>query len=350
MAKKGKKDAFYGVRSGRRPGVYKSWEEASQQVNGYAGAVHQKFSTVEEARAFVDGAEYTDSSRSSSAERANSNASTSSTGAGGKKRHSDQVSDPRPTKKASLRGPGPTVPDYKRPALSSKERSLAGQGTLLVYCDGACSKNGSIHAKSGSGVHWVNPRNIPDISERTPGKQTNQTAELYAMVRVFQTDPDPSAPLCIFSDSRYSIDCMTKWMSGWARRDWRTVGGEPVSNCELIRLLHAYQQRRPGPISYHWVAAHAGNAGNERADQLAVIGARQPDVTSPDWKRELVELRRLPVHSTSSTASGSSKLQEYPAPAKPSKSASKPVQEEVELDWLLDSDEEKALAESQDFD
>lgn len=31
-----------------------------------------------------------------------------------------------------------------------------------------------------------------------------------AMVRVFQMDPDPAAPLCILSDSRYSIDCKVR--------------------------------------------------------------------------------------------------------------------------------------------
>lgn len=49
MAKKN----FYGVRIGKIPGIYETWEECQSQINGVSGAVFKGFATKEEAEAFV---------------------------------------------------------------------------------------------------------------------------------------------------------------------------------------------------------------------------------------------------------------------------------------------------------
>lgn len=46
---------YYGVKKGRRPGVYTSWAECSEQINKYSGAVFKKFDTQKEANEFVYG-------------------------------------------------------------------------------------------------------------------------------------------------------------------------------------------------------------------------------------------------------------------------------------------------------
>ena len=48
-----KSDGYYAVASGRNPGVYMSWEECKTQVLGFSGASYKKFSSQEEADAFV---------------------------------------------------------------------------------------------------------------------------------------------------------------------------------------------------------------------------------------------------------------------------------------------------------
>ncbi|CAH0047442.1 unnamed protein product, partial [Clonostachys solani] len=45
---------FYAVFKGRQTGVFTSWAEASEQINGFSGNCHKKFKTEEEARRFVD--------------------------------------------------------------------------------------------------------------------------------------------------------------------------------------------------------------------------------------------------------------------------------------------------------
>ncbi|KIO06924.1 hypothetical protein M404DRAFT_419467 [Pisolithus tinctorius Marx 270] len=76
----------------------------------------------------------------------------------------------------------------------------------VVYCDGACKGNGATGSKAGIGVWWGHndPRNL---SERCPGDQTNNRAELIAIVRILETTPPLKRKLLIKTDSQYSIRC-----------------------------------------------------------------------------------------------------------------------------------------------
>lgn len=46
---------FYGVKSGRVPGIYETWAECQNQIHGFSGAVYKSFPTKEEASAFISG-------------------------------------------------------------------------------------------------------------------------------------------------------------------------------------------------------------------------------------------------------------------------------------------------------
>lgn len=46
---------FYAVKIGKTPGIYETWADCQNQINGYSGAVYKGFATREEAAAFVNG-------------------------------------------------------------------------------------------------------------------------------------------------------------------------------------------------------------------------------------------------------------------------------------------------------
>jgi ribonuclease HI len=52
--KKMAKIKYYGVRVGRTPGVYQSWEECKKQVDQFPGAIYKSFQSEKEAQAFVN--------------------------------------------------------------------------------------------------------------------------------------------------------------------------------------------------------------------------------------------------------------------------------------------------------
>ena len=46
---------FYGVKEGRKPGVYNNWSECEEQIKGYSGALFQKSNNEEDAKVYVYG-------------------------------------------------------------------------------------------------------------------------------------------------------------------------------------------------------------------------------------------------------------------------------------------------------
>jgi ribonuclease HI len=74
----------------------------------------------------------------------------------------------------------------------------------------------------------------------------------------------------LYTDSQYVRGGITAWLANWKRNGWRTSAGKRVKNEDLWRRLDAARQRHD--VAWHWVRGHAGNDGNERADQLARDG------------------------------------------------------------------------------
>lgn len=46
---------FYAVKKGKKPGIYTTWSECKDQVNGYSGAIYKSFLTIDEAKNFLRG-------------------------------------------------------------------------------------------------------------------------------------------------------------------------------------------------------------------------------------------------------------------------------------------------------
>jgi viroplasmin and RNaseH domain-containing protein len=58
LPKSGTKTRFYAVAEGRIPGIYNTWQKAKEQTEGFSGALHQRFSSREEAQDWLDDQEY----------------------------------------------------------------------------------------------------------------------------------------------------------------------------------------------------------------------------------------------------------------------------------------------------
>ena len=143
---------------------------------------------------------------------------------------------------------------------------------INVFTDGACSNNGKQNAKAGIGVFFEenDPRNV---SRRVDGKQTNNTAELTAIVVVFdilREDIEQGKNIIIHSDSEYSINCMTKWGVKWAQDNWSK---KTIKNLDLVKKGYELFQQYPN-VSISHVKAHTESmdplsVGNRGADRLA---------------------------------------------------------------------------------
>ena len=74
-------------------------------------------------------------------------------------------------------------------------------------------------------------------------------------------------------------DGITKWIHGWKRNGWRTADKKPVKNAELWQQLDELTSQFD--IEWRWVKGHAGDPGNEKADELANMGCEVAAGTRP---------------------------------------------------------------------
>ena len=99
---------------------------------------------------------------------------------------------------------------------------------------------------------------------------TNNRMEMTAVIKGLRALIEP-CEVTLYTDSKYVIDGITKWVHGWKRNGWINASKQPVRNADLWHeLIEAAQQHQ---VSWEWVKGHAGHPENERADQLASAAA-----------------------------------------------------------------------------
>jgi ribonuclease HI len=129
----------------------------------------------------------------------------------------------------------------------------------VVATDGSCLRN-----PGPGGWCWY----VDDDCWAAGGEvdTTNNRMELTAVAMLLEAVP-AGRRVHIQADSSYVIDALTKWRHGWKRRGWRTAGGEPVKNRELMEQLDALVDSRAP--TFEWVRGHDGHPANEAADVRA---------------------------------------------------------------------------------
>lgn len=147
------------------------------------------------------------------------------------------------------------------------------QAVLDVYTDGSCPNNGKANAGPMSVGAWFgdhDPRNISETLHGVPNP-TNQRAELFAILRSLEQPVDEQVALVrVFSDSRYAVDCCTRYIRTWARNGWKLKGGGAVKNQDVLRAVqHQLERPRTHRVEFKHVSGHSGVVGNERAHRLA---------------------------------------------------------------------------------
>ena len=145
-----------------------------------------------------------------------------------------------------------------------------------MYTDGSTLGNGRDHPSAGYGVYWADPaHHYLNRAERLwQGEQTNNRAELMAILTAIKLHPDKSRPLQICTDSLYAIQCLQTWMPKWKERGWKTLLNQDVKNRDLLESIEAAMNTCRYRPSFTHIRGHAGHHGNEMADQLANQGAR----------------------------------------------------------------------------
>jgi ribonuclease HI len=137
---------------------------------------------------------------------------------------------------------------------------------IIAACDGASKGN-----PGRAGWAWVlaDAAGRPERWEAGPlGTATNNVAELTALARLLAA-VSAGTPLEIRMDSQYAMKAVTEWLPGWRRKGWRTAGGSPVANRELVEHIDGLLTGRD--VTFVYVPAHrvGGDHLNAIADRAA---------------------------------------------------------------------------------
>ncbi len=136
---------------------------------------------------------------------------------------------------------------------------------LNIWTDGACKKN------PGPGGWGVLMRWGERTKEMCGGSvmTTNNQMELTAVIEALKAIRRP-CQIVLHLDSSYVKDGITSWIHNWKKHGWLTAAKKPVKNAELWQELDRLAGMHA--IEWRWIKGHAGDPGNERADELANMG------------------------------------------------------------------------------
>ncbi len=154
---------------------------------------------------------------------------------------------------------------------------------ITIYTDGACRGN---PGPGGWGAVLIAG---PHRKELCGGEllTTNNRMELTAAIEALASLKRPSE-VELWTDSVYLKQGIEQWIVNWKRNGWRTADRKPVKNSDLWQRLDTLAAAHR--ISWRWVKGHAGDPGNERADQLANQGLERtlapPHQSSPQAAME----------------------------------------------------------------
>ncbi len=230
---------FYVVWQGRETGIFTDWPSCQKQVQKFAGARFKSFPTRAEAEsAFATGGV----------------PATTQSGSKG-------ASDTKAPKSPSNRK---TVKTYAAKDIEKLDFDTH------IYTDGGCEPN---PGEAGSGMAIYRKGKISELWYGLYNPMgTNNTAELSALYQAMLVAKDELAKertVVIFSDSKYSIQCVTQWAVNWQKKGWTKAGGE-IKNLELIKDMFTLYQALKDQLQILHVNGHVGVEGNELADRMSI--------------------------------------------------------------------------------
>jgi ribonuclease HI len=222
---------FYAVVNGRQIGVFLNWAECKESVLGYGGAIYKKFDTREKAEEFIE------------------------------TRGIIEMKSPFTSPFTS----------QSTPQSTSQSTSQSTEPDYYVYTDGACTNNGKVNARAGIGI-FFGPNDPRNVSQSIGGKQTNNAAELSAIIYTYSLIKDDircGKHVTIVTDSEYCIKCLTTYGSKCSAQNWT----KDIPNKDLVKLAYELYADNTN-IQFLHVAAHTGKSdphsvGNDGADRLA---------------------------------------------------------------------------------
>ena len=145
-----------------------------------------------------------------------------------------------------------------------------------IYTDGSCKRNGKHNPDAGIGIFFGH-NDVRNVSRKIYGKQTNNSAELSAVIAVhdiIQNEVHAGETFTIVTDSEYVIKCVTTYGERMSKNEWK----KDIPNKELVKVAYDMYKNHSSILFMHTIAHTKDKSihaiGNAEADLLATLSTR----------------------------------------------------------------------------
>jgi len=155
-----------------------------------------------------------------------------------------------------------------KPKAAAQDGAIPGGAKTSVRKKVQAITDGSCLGNPGPGG-WACILRYGERSKEMSGGEpltTNNRMELTAAIRALDALTE-SCAIEVVTDSEYVKNGVESWMARWKKNGWKTAAKKPVMNQDLWEALdHALERHT---TTWVWTKGHAGNADNNRCDDLA---------------------------------------------------------------------------------
>lgn len=254
---------FYAVKKGRQPGVYRTWEAAKKQVDGYPNAEYKSFTKVTDATEYLDWDQPTIDQVFQKDEDSLKQAIAKIQQASHDVKQKQPVAEHKPKQFKS--------------SVNTQQDAAAFFAT--IYTDGGTRNTGNFkggHVKKTDKAAWAYLIEWDEAGKKCSTYDsngefgaTNNKMELTALIEALKKLIElgfNQKPLLFVLDSQYVLNPITKgWLKGWKKRGWKKSTPGEIANLgcwqELDQLLDQFTDAQ-----FEWTKGHANNRGNEFVD------------------------------------------------------------------------------------
>jgi len=145
---------------------------------------------------------------------------------------------------------------------------------MEIYTDGGCIGN---PGPGGYAVVFMEHGKIIEEFSQSFKHTTNNRMEYRACLHALEVITAKGLKnATLHTDSKYVMQSVTEWGHKWKKLGWarNKSGSDKIKNEDLFKACYLLNESLN--VRWQWVKGHAGNVGNERADELANAAASAP--------------------------------------------------------------------------
>lgn len=253
-------EKYYVVKKGHNIGIFKSWGECKNSVNGYKNPIYRKFTNYEEATLFLKNGTLSKDkiiTKNTTIDKDIKIINTSTSKQSLTMTYNNTVIAPTVTEFVN----DEEILTMKKSLSTIKSSQYSNDlnyningwtiinNEIYIFTDGSSrnSKHKDDYFNSGVGVYIG--LMCTNIKEQYNNKTNNQ-CELMGMdyafkliVRYYREIIELNKVIKIVSDSEYTIKACSVWLPTWKKNNWHTAKGEDVKNRDIIESIDASMQR-----------------------------------------------------------------------------------------------------------